>query len=109
MKLKTIAIILFSLLTLNVSAQTSVFTVPGNNDVNINGVDTFRLTWATKDFFWIKANDATVVLQDTSTKVAYEFKWSVECRAFYFDKVKPKEIVTIEIRDGWINRIWCQE
>lgn len=101
------ALILFTvLLWIGFSrAQTNLFVVPGNDKVNLNGIDTFSLTWATKDFLWLEIGE-TVLLRDTSTKVDYRFKWSPECRLFYADKVKPCVILTVEVREGWVNRIW---
>ena len=88
-----------------VKAQTNHYFVPGNDWVNLNGLATFNLTWATKDFLWLEVGE-TVLLRDTSTMVDYRFKWTPECRAFYATKIKLCQITTVEVREGWVNRIW---
>ena len=84
-------------------SQTS-FKVPGSNQVNIMGLDTFALDWITEDFTLVQFTESCVTVRDLSGSPDHEFKWSREAYNQYKD-LRIGTIYTFDVKEGQVNRI----
>ena len=79
-------------------------TVPGNDSVNTSG-DTLRLSWAVFDLKVVELDAKNITLCDTTQNKIFIIDWTDECYQFY-RMLKKDTSVTVEIRNGQVNRIW---
>ena len=95
--------LIFFLLFLPIFGYAQTY-VPGNDSVNVSG-DTLRLSWAVFDLKVVELDAQKITLRDTTQNKIFIVDWSNECYQFY-KTLKKNTSVTVEIRNGQVNRIW---
>lgn len=95
--------LIFLLLFLPIFGYAQTY-VPGNDSVNTSG-DTLRLSWAVFDLKVVELDARNITLRDTTQNKIFLINWSNECYQFY-KTLKKNTPVTVEIRNGGVNRIW---